>query len=393
MKLIQSRQTPMALAVLIAAGGIAAPQIAWTQESMALEEVVVTARRREENMQQVPIAVSVITGKDLLDSGGLKIDTIGKMAPNVHFEAAGGTSGVKSPIIFIRGMGQNDFIPVEDPAVGIYVDGVYMGRNIGSVFDLIDIERVEVLRGPQGTLFGRNTIGGAINIVSAAPSDEFGGSVQFSAGSDGYLEGKATVNVPFGERAGGRFIVFKRERDGYVRALQYDDLELGSDDSWGARARINADLTDNFNLDIVFDYTEANETPGAISPVAGIGGFNGSTIQLGLPVQPFAHFYNAIWSGNAASCTTAAGQAGDTSCYGPVWNTGDPYAVNSVYTDNDGNKIVPEQDVEVMGGAITLTWNIGDLELKSITGYREFDIGFYNELDFSPYILFANNHD
>ncbi len=393
MKLIQSRQTPMALAVLIAAGGIAAPQIAWTQESMALEEVVVTARRREENMQQVPIAVSVITGKDLLDSGGLKIDTIGKMAPNVHFEAAGGTSGVKSPIIFIRGMGQNDFIPVEDPAVGIYVDGVYMGRNIGSVFDLIDIERVEVLRGPQGTLFGRNTIGGAINIVSAAPSDEFGGSVQFSAGSDGYLEGKATVNVPFGERAGGRFSVFKRERDGYVRALQYDDLELGSDDSWGARARINADLTDNFNLDIVFDYTEANETPGAISPVAGIGGFNGSTIQLGLPVQPFAHFYNAIWSGNAASCTTAAGQAGDTSCYGPVWNTGDPYAVNSVYTDNDGNKIVPEQDVEVMGGAITLTWNIGDLELKSITGYREFDIGFYNELDFSPYILFANNHD
>ena len=102
-----------------------------------------------------------------LDSGGLKIDMIGKSAPNVHFEAAGGTSGVKSPIIFIRGMGQNDFIPVEDPAVGIYIDGVYMGRNIGSVFDLIDIERVEVLRGPQGTLFGRNTIGGAINIVSS----------------------------------------------------------------------------------------------------------------------------------------------------------------------------------------------------------------------------------
>jgi iron complex outermembrane receptor protein len=265
---------------------------------------------------------------------------------------------------------------VEDPAVGIYVDGIYMGRNIGSVFDLIDIERVEVLRGPQGTLFGRNTIGGAINIVSAAPKDEFGGSLQFSAGSDGYLEGKATVNVPFGEGAAGRFSVFKRERDGYVRALQYDDLELGSDDSWGARARINADLTDNFNLDITFDYTEANETPGAISPVAGLGGFNGSTIQLGLPVNPFAHFYNAIWSGNPASCSSAAGQATDTSCYGPVWSTGDPYAINSVYTDSAGNQIVPEQDVEVMGGAITLTWNIGNMEIKSITGYREFDIAF-----------------
>ncbi|NDH42069.1 MAG: TonB-dependent receptor, partial [Gammaproteobacteria bacterium] len=252
MKLIRSQKTALALGVLIATGGLASPQVVWSQESLALEEVVVTARRRAENMQQVPIAVSVITGKELLDAGGLKIDTIGKTAPNVHFEAAGGTSGVKSPIIFIRGMGQNDFIPVEDPAVGIYVDGVYMGRNIGSVFDLIDIERVEVLRGPQGTLFGRNTIGGAINIVSAAPTDEFGGSVQFSGGSDGYLEGKATVNIPFGERAGGRFSVFKRERDGYVKALQYDDLWLGSDDSWGARARINADLTDNFNLDIVF---------------------------------------------------------------------------------------------------------------------------------------------
>ena len=393
MKLTQSRQKVLALATLIATGGVAAPPQVWSQESLTLEEVVVTARRRSENMQQVPIAVSVISGQELLDSGGLKIDMIGKSAPNVHFEAAGGTSGVKSPIIFIRGMGQNDFIPVEDPAVGIYIDGVYMGRNIGSVFDLIDIERVEVLRGPQGTLFGRNTIGGAINIVSAAPTDEFGGSVQFSGGSDGYLEGKATLNVPFGDRAGGRFSVFRRERDGYVKALQYDDLWLGSDDSWGARARINADLSDNFNVDVVFDYTEASETPGAISPVAGIGGFNGNNIQLGLPVQPFAHFYNAIWSGNGASCTTAAGQASDTSCYGPVWNTGDPYAINSVYTDNGGNQIVPEQDVEVMGGAITLTWNIGNVELKSITGFREFDIGFFNELDFSPYILFANNHD
>lgn len=393
MKLIQVRQTAVALGVALALGGVSAPQNTWAQESLALEEVVVTARRRSENMQEVPIAVSVLSGKDLLDSGGLKIDTIGKSAPNVHFEAAGGTSGVKSPIIFIRGMGQNDFIPVEDPAVGIYVDGVYMGRNIGSVFDLIDIERVEVLRGPQGTLFGRNTIGGAINIVSARPTDELEGSAQFSFGSDGYLEGKATVNVPLGDSAAGRFSFFKRERDGYVKAIQYDDLELGSDDSWGARGRITADLTDNFNVDITFDYTEAQETPGAISPVAGIGGFNGENIVLGLPVQPFAHFYNAIWSGNAASCTTAAGQAGDTSCYGSVWNTGDPYKVNSVYTDNDGNKITPEQDVEVWGGSITLTWDVGPFEIKSITGYREFDIGFYNDLDFSPYILFANNHD
>ena len=225
--------TLLALGLL---GTIGPPMPAYAmEETLALEEVVVTARRREENLQTVPVAVSVLTGEDLLEQGGLKIDTIGQMVPNVHFEAAGGTSGVKSPVVFIRGMGQNDFIPVEDPAVGIYLDGVYMGRNIGSVFDLIDIDRIEVLRGPQGTLFGRNTIGGAVNIISKNPGDTLAGSAQVAFGQDGYLETRATVNLPMGEQTAGRLSAFKRERDGYVDALQYNSLELGSDDIWGAR--------------------------------------------------------------------------------------------------------------------------------------------------------------
>jgi len=363
------------------------------QESFVLEEVVVTARRREESLQSVPVAVSVLTGKELLEQGGLKIDALGKTIPNVHFEAAGGTSGVKSPIIFIRGMGQSDFIPVEDPAVGIYIDGVFMGRNIGSVFDLIDIDRVEVLRGPQGTLFGRNTIGGAINIVSRKPEDEFGGSLQVAAGDEGYFEARGSVNIPLGDRAAARLSAFTRERDGYVEAIQYDDLELGNDDIWGMRGSFRFDVTDDFRIEIAGDYSKAEETPSAISPVAGIGGFNGESIKLGLPVQPFVHFHNAIYSGNPAVCGTAAGQASDPACYGPVWNTNDPYKTNSVYVNNSGTKINPEQSVEVWGGNVTMTWAIGDMELKSITSYREFDISLYNDLDFSPYILFANNHD
>ncbi|MAT83725.1 MAG: hypothetical protein CMQ43_01690 [Gammaproteobacteria bacterium] len=361
--------------------------------SLVLEEIVVTARRREESLQSVPVAVSVLTGEDLLEQGGMKIDAIGQTVPNVHFEAAGGTSGVKSPIVFIRGMGQNDFIPVEDPAVGIYLDGVYMGRNIGSVFDLIDIERVEVLRGPQGTLFGRNTIGGAVNIISRRPGRDVGGSVQVSAGSDDYLEARATVNVPLGERAAGRFSAFRRERDGYVEALQYEDLELGSDDIWGVRTRILADLTDDFEVDFALDYSKSTETPGAVSPINGIAGFNGEVITLGPPVQTFANFFNTLYSGDPASCTTGVGQATNSACYGPVWNSGDPYAVNSVYTDNAGTKITPEQSVEVWGGNLTATWRLGEVELKSITSYREFDIHFFNDIDFSPYLLFANNHD
>ncbi|MGB0692228.1 MAG: TonB-dependent receptor [Pseudomonadales bacterium] len=362
--------------------------------ALEIEEIVVTARKREENMQSVPVAVSVLTGRDMVEQGGMKVDVVGQMAPNVHFEAAGGTSGVKSPVIFIRGMGQNDFIPVEDPAVGIYLDGVYMGRNIGSVFDLIDIERVEVLRGPQGTLFGRNTIGGAVNIISTKPhGDTVEGALKLSVGSDDYRELNATVNVPISDNVSGRFSAFMRERDGYVEALQYDNVELGSDDIWGIRARIAADVTDNFSIDFAADYTKSEETPGAITPIGGISGFNGSVITQGLPVNPFTHFWNAIWSGDPGSCTTGAGQATNTACYGPVWNTGDMYETNSVFVDRDGNQIKPEQSVEVQGANLTMTWDLDNVQIKSITAYREFDIDLVNDLDFSPYILFANNHD
>ena len=379
----------------LAAGLLESRPVSAAEEESALvhEEVIVTARRREESLQTVPVAVSVLTGEELVEQGGMKIDAIGKLVPNVHFEAAGGTSGVKSPIVFIRGMGQNDFIPVEDPAVGIYLDGVYMGRNIGSVFDLVDIERVEVLRGPQGTLFGRNTIGGAVNIISKKPGDEFGGSLKVAGGDEGYLEAQGSVNLPLGDRAAARLSGFVRERDGYVQALQHDDLELGSDDIWGLRGSLRAELTDSFSLDIALDYSKAEETPGAISPIAGIGGFDGEVITLLPPAQLFAFFYNRDYSGDAASCLTGAGQAANTACYGPVWNTDDPYKINSSYVDNTGTQIDPEQSVEVWGGNVTATWQIGSVELKSITSYREFDIGFFNDLDFSPYILFANNHD
>ncbi|MCP5181585.1 MAG: TonB-dependent receptor [Pseudomonadales bacterium] len=396
---IRSRSTR---AVLLSAGLatgamtlLTAPSIraAEGDKSLALEEVVVTARRKEESLQEVPVAVSVLTGDELLEQGGLKIDAIGKTIPNVHFEAAGGTSGVKSPEIFIRGMGQSDFIPVEDPAVGIYIDGVYMARNIGSVFDLIDVERIEVLRGPQGTLFGRNTIGGAVNIVSRAPTDEFGGSVSVAGGDDGYLELRGTINVPMGDRAAGRLSAFKRERDGYVKALQYDNLKLGDDNIWGARASFRVDFTENLSLSLAGDYSNAEETPSAITPVGAIGRFNGQNVVMANPTQNFATAYNNLYSGNAAACATISGQATNPACYGPVWSTGSMYKSNSVFVDNAGNKIKPEQGVEVWGGNATLTWQIGPVELKSITSYREFDIHLFNDLDFSPFILFANNHD
>jgi len=239
--------------------------------SSVLEEIVVTARKQTESLQDVPIAVSVLSGSELAERGALALDAIGKISPNVHFDqTGGGGSGVPTPQVFIRGMGQADFIATEDPAVGIYLDGVYMGRNMGSVFDLVDVERVEVLRGPQGTLFGRNTIGGAINLISKAPGTELGGSVGAELGEDGYQVLKATVNVPLGGSFGARVSAFARQQDGYVEALQYDNFDLGEDDVWGIRARLGGNVSDTFSIDLAVDYSKSEAAPGGSSMI-GIG--------------------------------------------------------------------------------------------------------------------------
>ncbi|SVC38147.1 uncharacterized protein METZ01_LOCUS291001, partial [marine metagenome] len=111
-----------------------------------IEEIIVTARKQEESLQNAPVAVSVATGELLESMGSADLSAIGQFAPNVQFETGQPTSGIRAPTIYIRGMGQDDFIIVEDGAVGVYLDGVYVGRTVGSVFDLVDVERVEVLR-------------------------------------------------------------------------------------------------------------------------------------------------------------------------------------------------------------------------------------------------------
>ena len=382
-----------AIPVLLSTFLLFDPPVAMAADGIkVLEEIVVTARKREESLQNVPTSISVLSSEELDARGAASIDVVGQIAPNVHFENAQPTSGIKSPTVYMRGMGQADFIIVEDPAVGIYLDGVFTGRMVGNAFDLIDVERIEVLRGPQGTLFGRNTIGGAINIVSKKPGDELDASFKLAFGEDGHQEARVTANVPLGDQFAGRLTAFSRERDGYVKALQYDNYDLGSEDVWGLRLQLGGELTDNLSVDFSYDYSEDTSTPGGAVPLAGIGFFNGQ--QSAGPGSPgvFGNFWNVFWSGDAASCTSAAGQASNPACYGPVWNTGDRYANNNVFTDFNGDPVKADQDIEVWGVNLTVDWQVGNLSIKSITSYREFDIFLFNDLDYSPHIIFANTH-
>ncbi len=139
--------------------------------SGVIEELLVTARRREENAQDVPIPITAVSGEDLLDRAAHEVRDLARITPNLDFQQA--ASAKNTAQIFMRGIGQVNWAPPHDQKIGIYVDGVYLARPQGNVFDFLDVSRVEVLRGPQGTLFGRNTTAGLIHIISNRPQEEF----------------------------------------------------------------------------------------------------------------------------------------------------------------------------------------------------------------------------
>ena len=182
----------------------------------SLEEVIVTAQRREESLQDVPGAVSALTELDLERKQIGNVLDLQSSIPNISISQNTGTpSGAR---IYVRGIGEDESRATVEPAVSMYVDGVFIGRQIGSLFDLLDIERIEVLRGPQGTLYGRNTNGGAIKIISKKP-DTSGSSLKakLTAGEEGRYDGVIAANWAISENSALRFSVMQRTRDGLLK--------------------------------------------------------------------------------------------------------------------------------------------------------------------------------
>ncbi|MBP7340623.1 TonB-dependent receptor, partial [Niveispirillum sp.] len=209
---------PVALAV----GLYAIPAIAQQAAApIVLEEIIVTAERRSTNLQDTPIAITALTAEDLREKGVVDLKGVADATPNFQMTTSGnGSGGSNFAQLFIRGVGQPDFIITKDPAVGIYIDGVYLARAPGAVLELLDIERVEVLRGPQGTLFGKNTSGGALNITTKAPSDDFGGVAELRVGNYGRMDVGGSVNVPLVEdKLALRVSALSRDQDGYYKRL------------------------------------------------------------------------------------------------------------------------------------------------------------------------------
>jgi len=372
----------------IVASVLTIPPVQAQQEDKAsatLEEIVVTARKRSESLQQTPVAISAMTSAMFETAAVRELSDASRFVPNLSLTKGGAISGSNAAAaIFIRGVGQGDFIVSSDPGVGIYIDGVYYARTVGASMELAEVERVEVLRGPQGTLFGRNTIGGAINILSKQPEPDFSAYTSVTVGENEHYGVKAGINFPLSDHVYARLSGLVRQRGGYVDALQYHDVQLGDEDVKSFRGQLRFDYG-RVDVTVAADYTKQDDhgAPWVAEQIRAPGPdptFN----------YLFASFAN-LFTGDP-SCQTVAGQTTNPTCFGPVWMTRDRFATNNTFRDvASGRLIEPYSEVENFGASLSVEADVGFGQFKSISAYRELNSGFTRSLSQTPLVTFENN--
>ncbi len=369
-------------AVLLGSGLLVSPAAAAESPSDAssaiaaatLSDVVVTARRRTETLQATPIAETALTGATLEARGVTALDGLARVAPSLTITGSSAFSGSsQTPAIFMRGIGQTDFTLNTDPGVGLYVDGVYIARSVGALMDLVDIDRVEVLRGPQGTLFGRNSVGGAISIVTRTPGATFGGRVYAAGGSDNLRLFGGEVDLPIGSDLRTSLSVQSDQQDGYVRRLA-DGVKLGNKDSQSARLRTLWTPTAALEVDVSADYTRSHEHGAPLVLVA----VNPNAAAVAAQNVVAAPKLNPALANVPGGCASPAGAAiGGTACYNSQWITGNMSTTNSTFPTFS--------NVDIWGAAATVSYKLGpNTTLKSITAYRHLHDSASRDGDGSP---------
>ncbi|MFM7067240.1 MAG: TonB-dependent receptor [Gammaproteobacteria bacterium] len=323
------------LAAAIAAVLHATPVAAAEGESV--DEVIVTAQKRAERLQDVPISITAFQADAVEQRGLTNIESLDALAPNLSVARTPGNSTAAQ--ISIRGGVQNNPALFWDPTVGMYLDGVYLGKTQGSVFDVVDLERVEVLRGPQGTLYGRNTLAGAVNFVTRKPSGEWGGTASASFGNYGAQTYKFSLDLPKAGIASFSVGLASERRDGWVKNTfpgAYQE-SLNDRDNRAARVSANFAFSDTFQADYRFDYTKTNQAS--------------QHSQLSRVLLPFLSSF--VVSGERAESAALNGQTFER--------------------------------LDMQGHSLTFTWDLDeDTQVKSISAYRKFTWDDSLDLDGSP---------
>ncbi len=259
------RTLPLLLAAAYGGAAMAQSQI---------EEVIVTAQKRQEKLQEIPLSITAISGAQLETRGIEGIANLNALAPSMMFRSNPGSDLITT--LYIRGSGTSQPAIWVDPAVAMYVDGAYIGKAQGAVFDVVELERVEVLRGPQGTLFGRNTESGAVNMVSRRPSGVWGGSIGLEVGNYGHAVERIALDLPQMGIAKFSIGMRKEDRDGWAKNTNGKDL--GARDKEAYRLAATLDFTKDFKLDYTYDKSDINNTSAPTSLYA-LSGSAGGTFQ------------------------------------------------------------------------------------------------------------------
>jgi|GEM_PF-132739 iron complex outermembrane receptor protein len=344
-------------------GSSAADRFAGREQRPAheLEEMIVTARRREESLQSTPVAVSAFNGAALELRGIHSTDALTQFVPNLQLDGAAPLSGATyNATVFIRGVGQNDFAIFSDPGVAVYLDGVYLGRSIGGILDLVDLERIEVLRGPQGTLFGRNTIGGAVNIVTRAPEDAWQGELSLTAANLSRREARVTLNMPLAETFATRLTAATLQRDGYATRLSAGDA-LGDKDATLVRLQGLWQPSTRLSAKLALDTTRVRQHSAALT-----------LLDVASSGVPFLNLYNQLVAPGLGIVAPSGAAALDAS-----WITDD---LDTTYATGPS-----VNDLDSWGVSLDVEAQLQHSHLRSLTAWRGLKAVFARDGDNTPF--------
>lgn len=315
-------------------------------EAQRLDNVVVTARRREESIFDVPVAVSAFGESDLIEKQASAIDGLQGSVPNLNIVQGRGSAN--SVNVFIRGIGQPDALQTFDPGVGMYVDDIYYSRINGALLSMFDVQQVEVLRGPQGTLYGKNSTGGAIKITTKNPFDDEGGAIEGTIGQFGRAEGRLYAGGQLSDTLAGSVAAAWLTHDGFISdaisGRRYND-----DDTKAVRAKLAYRPSDAFRATLTIDHTKQD-----------------ASLAMGRPMAPL------IQTDLALGAVVLK----------PAPTEGFDYLVRTSFDSDKG------QDMKHQGLTLAMEWDLSDNWLmKSITGHRRLKTDSYIDIDASEFEL------
>ncbi|MBO9519848.1 MAG: TonB-dependent receptor [Porphyrobacter sp.] len=410
---LTARGSGLALAAALLAPTAAMAQDEAPGREAENPEIIVTAQFREQALQDVPISITAVTSEELEQRSVKTILDVANSVPNVEMTSGASGFGAQTNQAFIRGLGQVDFLTAFEPRVGFYVDDVYYATTFGSVFDVLDIERVEILRGPQGTLFGRNSVGGALRLISKKPKGDNSGYVEMTGGSRNRYQLRGAYDLGITDDLGFRIVGSAKGQEGYVKRLDYkcefpqfgnervggvgqgpvngDSCQLGTlggGDSYAFRGTLGWAPTDAVQVYLSGDYTHENAESSAevildvqssrVNPETGIIG-GGSIPPAGVDTNGIATWLRGIGTSYYGFDVSTPDklQAVIASLESP-----DGFTTFARYgNERTGFYNPPEGQMEAYGGSLTVEADLSDLlHLTSITAYRGYHGDFGQSL-------------